>query len=249
MRVARVDERDSPKPQGDRCANEHECRRVLVLRYDVKARRENARDDAYDTKADAWHAPRGKTVVDLMAPPRKRISKLGELLRAVRGALHVDQKTFAAMIPVSDRTLSRWENGFPPQPEHLLPIVDACEQAPGELHDAVAELLGVELEDPAPPPTPVLAAPAPAPPPAPVAAPPAHIEPPRPSTTELRAALDAIVYAAAEERDVLPRHLRAFGVELLQAAARLGLTASEAASLVAARERAKVHALGSVDLP
>jgi hypothetical protein len=41
-------------------------------------------------------------------------------------------------------------------------------------------------------------------------------------------------------RDVLPRHLRAFGVELLHGVARLGLGAKEAAELVAVRERAKV---------
>ena len=192
-----------------------------------------------------------------MAPRRKRITKLGEHLRAAREALSVDQKTFAAMNLVSERTLQRWENGSPPTEEQAARLLEACDAAPAELFNALAAILGIELleEDPVPPPVVVPTVPPPppraGPPLVPETAPAAHAAapavveapappPPRPSRADLRAALDAIVYAAAEERDVLPRHLRAFGVELLLGAERLGLTTSEAAHLVAARERTKV---------
>jgi hypothetical protein len=45
-----------------------------------------------------------------------------------------------------------------------------------------------------------------------------------------------VVYAASEERDVLSRHLRAFGVELLLAVERTGLSAKEAAAARRTRE-------------
>jgi hypothetical protein len=54
-----------------------------------------------------------------------------------------------------------------------------------------------------------------------------------PSETELRGALDAIVLSASEEHNVLPRKLRAFGVELLKRVAELEIPAVDAVSLVA----------------
>jgi len=42
-----------------------------------------------------------------------------------------------------------------------------------------------------------------------------------------------VIYGVAEERDVLPRHLRAFAAELLLAVARAGLSPKDAAALVA----------------
>jgi hypothetical protein len=95
-------------------------------------------------------------------------------------------------------------------------------------HDRLGAALGYEMVQPEP------VAPAPLPPAAPAVAP-----PPVRTELELRASLDAVVYAASEERDLLPRHLRAFGVELLQSVDRLGLSAKEAAELVAVRERTK----------
>jgi hypothetical protein len=50
-----------------------------------------------------------------------------------------------------------------------------------------------------------------------------------------RVALDAVVHAAAEERDLLPRHLRAFGEALLTEVSRLGIDPRAAAALVAPR--------------
>jgi len=161
-----------------------------------------------------------------MAPERKRTTRLGAALRAARDALSLNQKAFGAMLSVSARTLSRWENGRQPTSDEAERILDRCEAVPDNVFLALADALGVE--------SPVVAAAAPV-----VATP---VAPPRSPEVELRAALDAIVYAASEERDVLPRHLRAFGVELLQGAARLGLSVSEAARLVAVRERTKVKA-------
>jgi transcriptional regulator with XRE-family HTH domain len=184
-----------------------------------------------------------------MAPRRKRITRLGQHLRAVRQALSLDQRTLAAMVQVSARTLSRWENGVAPTPAQAMNLLDAADNVPAELYNSLAEVLGIELEPPdapaveALPLAPAVAAPAPAlaplePPPAlAVAAEPPRVEPPRPTDAELRATLDAVVYAAAEARDIPPRHLRTFAVEILQASDRLGLGAKEAAHLVAVAER------------
>jgi transcriptional regulator with XRE-family HTH domain len=165
-----------------------------------------------------------------MAPPRKRNTPFGQLLRALREALKMDQRAFATLIPVSDRTVSRWENGRRPSPDQIERLLSLAERPAPAVHDAMATLFGYELES---------AEPAVAPQPAPPVAPP---PPPRPTLVEQRAALDAVVYAASEERDLLPRHLRAFGVELLQAVDRLGVTVKEAAELLAVRERAKTKA-------
>jgi hypothetical protein len=99
----------------------------------------------------------------------------------------------------------------------------------------LADALGVELEEVVPPaaaPPPAVLAP---PPPAAVVLPPAPSA--RPPVAQLRASFDAIILVAAEERDVLPRHLRAFAVELFRGAARLGVSLEEAAELVAVAER------------
>ena len=101
--------------------------------------------------------------------------------------------------------------------------MDVLAAAPSTVVDELAALLGM----PSPNARPAVVA-ALAPPP---------VAPPRPTGVELRAALDAVVLAAAEEHDVLPRHLRAFGVELLLAVDRAGLGAKEAAALVAGGRR------------
>jgi transcriptional regulator with XRE-family HTH domain len=154
-----------------------------------------------------------------MAPRRKRITATGQHLRALRSAMGLDQKDLAALVFVSERTVSRWENGFMPTEAQGERILNVAQHRAPVLHDLLAEALGYELTDKR---TPVAVA------------------SPQRTSAELRASLDAIVYAASEERDLLPRHLRAFGVELLQGVARLGLSAKEAAELVAVRERTKV---------
>jgi transcriptional regulator with XRE-family HTH domain len=72
---------------------------------------------------------------------------------------------------------------------------------------------------------------------------PASTTPPRPDPAALRAEIDAIVYGTAEERDVYPRHLRAFAVELAIRADQLGITMRELAELVAAKDRAGARRL------
>jgi DNA-binding transcriptional regulator YiaG len=148
-------------------------------------------------------------------------TRVGDLMRLARQAIACDQEAFADQTNVSSRTVSRWETGaLWPTPDQRALIVRALAAAPRAVVDELARLLGV-------------ASPYPAPEPVVASAPPA----PRPAEAEVRASLDAVVLAAAEERDVLPRHLRAFGVELLLAVDRAGIGAKEAASLVAARQR------------
>jgi transcriptional regulator with XRE-family HTH domain len=170
-----------------------------------------------------------------MPPPRRHISDLGEALRAARQVLHLDQVGLAQRVPTSSRQVSRWENGLRPDPVHAARILDVFASIPAPLYAALADALGVELPDAeeAPPPPPPPQAPQPVLAPAPIVPPP----PARPSTAELRASFDAIIFAVAEQRDVLPRHLRAFAVELFQGADRLGVSAKEAALLVAVPER------------
>jgi transcriptional regulator with XRE-family HTH domain len=147
---------------------------------------------------------------------RQYTTPLGELLRAARTALSLRQLDLAARVYTSARNVGRWETGEAwPREEDRRRIVDALSAAPRPVVEGLAEQLGV--------------------------APPAAATPDTPPRTdaELRAIFDAVVYGAAEERDVLPRHLRAFGVELLLAVAESGLSAKEAAALVAARDREK----------
>ncbi len=149
--------------------------------------------------------------------------RLGELLRLARHAVGSDQATFGERVGVSSRTVSRWETASQALTADQRPrVVQALSAAPRDIVEELARLLGVA--SPYPSATAVVA-------------------PPRtaPTATELRAVLDAVVFAASEERDVLPRHLRAFGVELLLAIDRAGVSAKEAAALVAARDRGTVH--------
>jgi transcriptional regulator with XRE-family HTH domain len=161
-----------------------------------------------------------------MAPRPKRISRLGEALRAAREALAFDQPDLAGRVFTSTRQLSRWENGTMPPPRKAQLLLDVLSAAPAAHVAALADALGIELPEVTAEPPPATA-PLPPPPAAPV---------PRPAS-ELRAAFDAIVYAAAEEHDLLPRRLRAFAVDLLRGVDRLGVSAKDAAVLVAMAER------------
>ncbi len=157
---------------------------------------------------------------------RQSTTRLGEVMRLARQAIACDQRAFAHRVHVSSRTVSRWETGSQaPTLAQKAAIVGALAAAPPSVVDELARLLGVPSPH---------AAVEPAAPPAATAV----AAPPRPTDAEVRAALDAVVLAAAEERDVLPRHLRAFGVELLLAVDRAGVGARHAAALVAARNGA-----------
>ena len=168
-----------------------------------------------------------------MAPPRRVDSDLGDALRTARQALKLDQVGLARKIPVSARQVSRWENGGRPTERQTQRLAIVFSGVPANILRDLYDALGLDLpeaEDTAAPPPPVPSPPAA--PPAPVAA--------RPSAADLRASFDAIIYAAAESRDLLPRHLRAFAVELFQGAARLGVEPKEAALLVAAAAAERV---------
>ncbi len=155
-----------------------------------------------------------------MAPRRKLTTPLGELLRQARRALSFDQAELASRVYVSSRQVSRWENGVPvADPKDRVKLFQALSGAPSPIREQLAGTLGIPLAT-----QPSAADPAPAQRPA----------------AELRASLEAVLYAASEQRDLLPRHLRAFAVELLHAVARLGLDASVAAALMAAPDRPKV---------
>jgi transcriptional regulator with XRE-family HTH domain len=144
-------------------------------------------------------------------PPRRRTTtRLGESLRAARKALHLRQAEFAALTFTSSRQVSRWENGQHPTVNEVPNIVAAVSSAPPAIAQAVAEGLGINVTQNA------------------------HAPP-----SPLRAGFDAIILGAAERRDVLPRHLREFAVEMFEGADRLGLSARDAARLVAAEERTK----------
>jgi transcriptional regulator with XRE-family HTH domain len=146
--------------------------------------------------------------------------RLGELLRLARHAIGSDQEAFAQRVGVSSRTVSRWETASQALTAEQRPtVVSAVAAAPREIVDELAALLGVAS-------------------PYARAAPVAPATRALPTVAELRALFDAVVFAASEERDVLPRHLRAFGVELLLAVDRAGVSARDAAALVAGRERA-----------
>jgi transcriptional regulator with XRE-family HTH domain len=102
---------------------------------------------ADDTTNDTPHPPTALLRAVPETPPRrKRITKIGQRLREARITIGADQKTFAAMTFVSDRTLSRWENGgAAPSPEQAHRILEACDDAPADVYNALAELLGIEL--------------------------------------------------------------------------------------------------------
>jgi transcriptional regulator with XRE-family HTH domain len=158
-----------------------------------------------------------------MAPPRRHISRLGEALRIARESIGIGQADLARRVPTSARQVSRWENGLQPTPALAARILAVFEPAPPEVYAMLGRELGIPLEEPE-------AAPA-------VAPEPAAQAPQPPTPAQLRAAFDAIILSFSEERDVLPRHLRAFAVELLRGAARLGVGTDEAAGLVAVAEK------------
>jgi transcriptional regulator with XRE-family HTH domain len=164
-----------------------------------------------------------------MAPRSKRVTPLGQALRNARLTLGLTQVELGRRVYVSSRTVCRWENGVAPSEAEATRILQICDGVPDEIHDDLAVALGFQLVEPAPPP----------PPPPTIVVVPAPSEqlalpaPPSVPLVDARAALDAVLLANAERRDVLPRHLRAFAVELLVAADRLGLSAKDAADLVA----------------
>src|SRR6202012_1765001 len=96
--------------------------------------------------------------------------------------------------------------------------IKVLENVPASLYNALATALGFELVDDDAPTVATVAPTVATVAPEIVAPPPVVAESPRArnlADPALRGALDAVVLAASEARDVLPRHLRAFGVALL----------------------------------
>ncbi|MBI4613506.1 MAG: helix-turn-helix domain-containing protein [Planctomycetes bacterium] len=160
---------------------------------------------------------------------------LASLLRRARRQLSLEQRQLAGRVDFSTRTVSRWETGRAVPPLAVRPrLLQVLSGASPELVGLIARALG--LPPPAgtvpsqPKATPevtpaatVPSQPAPAatvpsqPPPiakADEARPPA--EPPAPDPEVLRAALEDLLHAGAEELDVSPRRLRAVLLDLLR---------------------------------
>ncbi len=138
-----------------------------------------------------------------MPPRRGLVTDLGQCLRAARKALRIDQHELATRSFVSTRQISRWENGVHPPASNIPRLVEALSSAPAPIVQQLARALGIS----------------------PSASP--------GGSMALRASFDSIILSAAERRDVLPRHLREFAVEIFVSADRLGLSARDAALLVA----------------
>lgn len=166
----------------------------------------------------------------------------GDCIYHARKALRLGQAELARRARVSARTVSRWENNdhLPPASRraHLLATLGG---APAHLVDALANALGV-----APPATgaaegafsPVaqrdLTAAAGGPAGFASASPLAHSD-----ATALRAALDRVLYAGADDLDVSPRRLRAVVVDVLGELDRLAVTPKQAREALAQVEPPK----------
>jgi transcriptional regulator with XRE-family HTH domain len=130
-------------------------------------------------------------------------------IRQARALAGVDQSILAKHMYVSRRTVSRWENGHSPTPKQAARLVALFDGLISpDVHRALAQELGIARAADAVPDAPAV-------------------------TEDARPALDAVLLAAAESRDVLPRHLRAFAIEMFDAADRLGLSARQASHLLA----------------
>jgi DNA-binding XRE family transcriptional regulator len=146
-------------------------------------------------------------------------TNLRDVFRQVRKELGLDQATFAEKLEVSDRTVSRWENG------EGAPSRAQCQQVIALFDDEVTPETRRAFEEAA-----GLRAPAAAPePPAPAAAP-AH---------DLHDEVDASVRAYAEELDVSARRLRLVLGLFLGDLERMAIDLPRARELVVRRKAAR----------
>ena len=148
-----------------------------------------------------------------MPPRRTRDTDLGALFRNARRDLHLKQSELAELCGVSTRNISRWENGIQPKGDPARRVLQAFARLPAPQLEALATALDVSAED-----RDTLAS-----------------TPPSPgkNADDLRATLDAALLQFSEAHKVLPGDLRAFGKLLLDTTDRLGLSAREAATLLA----------------
>lgn len=156
-----------------------------------------------------------------MAPP------LTALLIEARFRLGVSQGGLGQLLGSSQRTGQRWEGGgASPTPKQLHALAAMVHPKDPKLAEQIAAAGGSTLEQlgivpppppPAPPPRPI---PPPRPPPPLAAAAPAPPPPPPPPPEDV---VDAVVCAAAEAIDVMPRTIRPALLAAFRRARRLGL--------------------------
>lgn len=135
-------------------------------------------------------------------------------------ALHETQAGLGKLLGVSRRTAQRWtQSGVPPY--HLRDLARLVHPHDAELAAQIAAAAGGTLESlgivqPPPPPAP----PPPAPPPAPPEPPPAPPPPPPPPD----GVVDAVVCAASDAMDMMPRDVRAGLLAAFARAREIGVT-------------------------
>jgi transcriptional regulator with XRE-family HTH domain len=166
-----------------------------------------------------------------MRRQRTNAPPLALLLRRARTQLGLEQRALAKHFQITPRTLSRWEaGGARPVRDCRELVAKVLENIDGETWRAIVTELGLPLDQmlaknaiqraklPPPPPPPEPPPPEPEPPPA----------PPAPTSAQIRAALDDLVRATAEDLDVTARRLRAALGNVLADLAALGLSPAEA---------------------
>jgi transcriptional regulator with XRE-family HTH domain len=181
-----------------------------------------------------------------MRRQRANAPPLALLFRRARQQLGLEQRALAKYLDVTPRTLSRWEAGAA-RPvrdlrEHVATVLENVE---GETWRAIVEAMGLPLDAmlaknaiqraklPPPPPPPE------EPPTIETAPPPIANTPPPPSAASLRAALDDLVRATAEDLDITARRLRAALGNVLADITALGLSPAEAREHILHRARTR----------
>jgi hypothetical protein len=150
---------------------------------------------------------------------------LGALLRAARIAAGLEVGQLAKKLKQSARTVSRWELGYTrPHPSKHAPLFAALGAAPFAQRAAIARRLGlvVPSKDPAGTSTEAIAP-----------------SPPKPDMQAIRAWLDAVLFAQAEDLDVSPGGLRVAFDALLAELERLDATPRDARAALSSKTSKK----------
>jgi transcriptional regulator with XRE-family HTH domain len=168
------------------------------------------------------------------ARQRANAPPLAMLLRRARLALGLNQRRLLKHLQVSDRTLTRWEAGEArPTKEWRERVAFVYGNVDGETWRAIVAELELPLEEMLVK-VPQQRAKLP-PPPEPKPPATAEREAPAPTPKEVRARMDDVVRAAAEELDVTARRLRAMLGNVLADLDAMGLTMREARAHVLQR--------------
>jgi DNA-binding transcriptional regulator YiaG len=195
----------------------------------------------------------------LRSTTRRRRSELeafAAAMQLLRTSLERDQGSMAALLEVSQRTLSDWENQYSlPDPKERLHFLYTLHGVAPDHVKEFAEILGLidhpavapllppdepEAPPPPPPPPPVVVEAAPLPP-APPQPPPAPEPPPPvvPTRDEVAALVDGIVREAADAVDVRASDLRRGVHAVLEAIAQKGASIDDVRAVLAVAVRAK----------